>query len=45
LTWPELTPFFEGIAEELNIDCAIETDLKDLGEGGKYDCIYKFALR
>lgn len=45
LTWPELVPFFEGIAEELNIKCAIETDLKDLGEGGRYDCIYKFTLR
>jgi CRP-like cAMP-binding protein len=45
LTWPELVPFFEGIAEELDIKCAIETDLKDLGEGGRYDCIYKFELR
>lgn len=42
LTWPELTPFFEGIIEELSIDCRIETELKDLGEGGRYDCIYRF---
>lgn len=41
LTWPELVPFFEGIAEELGIKCAISTDLKDLGEAGRYDCIYR----
>ena len=45
LTWPELIPFFEGIAEELGISCKIETDLKDLGDQGRYDCIYKFALQ
>lgn len=44
LTWPELTPFFEGIAEEMGIDCRIETDLKELGEGGRYDCTYRFLL-
>jgi CRP-like cAMP-binding protein len=42
LTWPELTPFFEGIVEELDVNCRIETDLKLLGEGGRYDCIYRF---
>lgn len=42
LTWPELTPFFEGIAEELGIDCKIETDLKELGVDGHYDCMYRF---
>lgn len=41
LTWPELTPFFEGIAEELGVSCSIETDLKDLGEAGRYDCTYR----
>ena len=45
LTWPELTPFFEGVAEELDINLCIDTDLKHLGEGGQYDCIYKFALK
>lgn len=44
LTWPELTPFFEGIAEEMGIDCRIETDLSELGEGGRYDCTYRFLL-
>jgi len=44
LTWPELTPFFEGIAEEMGIRCRIDTDLKALGEGGQYDCTYRFTL-
>jgi hypothetical protein len=45
LTWPELMPFFEGIAEEMGIKCSVETDLKQLGEGGSYDCTYRFALQ
>jgi len=43
LTWPELTPFFEGIAEEMGVDCRVETELKELGEGGRYDCTYRFV--
>lgn len=42
LTWPELTPFFEGIVEELKIDCRVEGVLKELGDQGLYDCLYKF---
>lgn len=45
LTWPELTPFFQGVAEELGIRCRVEGDLKELGEGGVYDCIYRFTLQ
>jgi CRP-like cAMP-binding protein len=44
LTWPELTPFFEGIAEEMGVACKIETDLKELGQFGSYDCTYRFLL-
>lgn len=44
LTWPELTPFFEGVAEELGVRCRIEGELKELGEGGKYECIYRLVL-
>lgn len=44
LTWPELTPFFEGIAEEMGIGCEIETDLRELGQSGSYDCTYRFLL-
>jgi hypothetical protein len=38
LTWPELIPFFEGVAEEIGIKCKIEGDLRELGEGGRYEC-------
>ena len=44
LTWPELIPFFEGVAEEIGIKCKIEGDLKELGEGGRYECLYRFTL-
>lgn len=44
LTWPELIPFFEGVAEEIGIKCKVEGDLKELGEGGRYECLYRFTL-
>jgi CRP-like cAMP-binding protein len=44
LTWPELTPFFEGVAQEMGIRCSIQADLKELGEEGRCDCIYRFTL-
>lgn len=44
LTWPELTPFFQGVAEEMGIRCQVAGDLKELGEAGLYDCVYTFRL-
>lgn len=44
LTWPELIPFFEGVAEELDIPCRIDGTLKELGADGKYECVYRFTL-
>jgi hypothetical protein len=44
LTWPELVPFFEGVAEEMGVKCRIEGDLKELGEEGRYECLYRFTL-
>ena len=44
LTWPELGPFFEGVAEELGVKCKIQGELKELGEEGRYDCVYTFTL-
>lgn len=43
LTWPELIPFFEGIAEERGVQCRVDADLRELGEGGSYDCTYRFT--
>jgi CRP-like cAMP-binding protein len=45
LTWPELIPFFEGAAEEMGVSCRVEGDLKELGEKGRYECIYRITLR
>jgi hypothetical protein len=44
LTWPELVPFFEGVAKEIGVRCKVEANLKELGEGGRYECIYRFSL-
>jgi CRP-like cAMP-binding protein len=44
LTWPELVPFFEGVAEEMGVKCRIEGDLKELGEEGRYECLYRFTM-
>jgi CRP-like cAMP-binding protein len=44
LTWPELIPFFEGAAEELGIKCKVEGTLKELGDEGKYECVYRLTL-
>jgi hypothetical protein len=44
LSWPELLPFFEGVAEEMGIKCKVEGELKELGEEGRYDCVYRITL-
>jgi hypothetical protein len=44
LTWPVLTPFFDGVADELDIKCQIEIDLRELAEEGQCDCFFKFTL-
>jgi CRP-like cAMP-binding protein len=43
LTWPELVPFFEGAAEELDIKCTVHAELKELGEQGRYECYYRIV--
>jgi len=30
--------------EELGVKCKIEGELKELGEEGRYDCVYTFTL-
>jgi hypothetical protein len=44
LSWPELLPFFEGVAEEMGVKCKVEGELKELGEEGRYDCVYRITL-
>ncbi|MCG3201764.1 MAG: hypothetical protein NFCOHLIN_01634 [Gammaproteobacteria bacterium] len=43
LTWPVLTPFFEGVADELGIECRIGVDRRSLGPEGQIDCHYTFS--
>jgi len=45
LTWPVLTPFFEGVARELGIRCGIEIDGRGLGPEGQCDCYFTFTLQ
>jgi hypothetical protein len=44
LTWPVLTPFFEGVARELNLQCRIDIDGRGLGEEGQCDCYFTFTM-
>jgi len=44
LSWPELLPFLEGVAEEMGIKCKVEGELKELGEEGRYNCVYRITL-
>lgn len=43
LSWPVLTPFFEGVAQELGIDCRIDIDGRGLGPEGQCDCYFTFS--
>jgi hypothetical protein len=43
LTWPVLTPFFEGVADELGIECRIDIDGRGLGPEGQCDCYFTFT--
>ena len=44
LTWPVITPFFEGAAQEMGIRRRIEIDAKELGEEGRCDYVFRFTL-
>lgn len=44
LTWPVVTPFFEGVAKELGIQCNIDIDGRGLGPEGQCDCYFTFTL-
>lgn len=44
LSWPVLTPFFEGIAEQRGINCKVEMDVKKFEEDGRCNYLAKFTL-
>jgi hypothetical protein len=45
LTWPTLTPFFEGITEELGIPCSVEMTMKSLEDDGACDYLARFVMK
>lgn len=45
LTWPTLIPFFEGIAEELQIPCTVDMTVKSLENDGTCDYLARFFMK
>jgi hypothetical protein len=44
ISWPVLIPFFEGIAQQVGIECKIEMKIEKLEKDGNCDCLTKFTL-
>jgi len=44
LSWPVLVPFFEGIADQIGIECECNTETNVMGEDGKCDYLARFTL-
>lgn len=44
ISFPVLVPFFEGIAQQVDIECKIETETKELEDDGRCDCLARFTL-
>ncbi len=44
LSWPILIPFFEGIAQQIGIECKVEMETKKLEDDGRCDCLARFTL-
>ncbi len=44
LSWPVLIPFFEGIAQQIGIECKVEMETKKLEDDGRCDCLSRFTL-
>ena len=45
LTWPTLTPFFEGINDELNLNCVITPVVRKLATDGSCDIEYNITVK
>jgi hypothetical protein len=45
LRWPTLIPFFQGIVEELGIECSVEMTVKSLEEDGTCDYLARFLKK
>ena len=44
ITWPNLVPFFEGIAQYVGLRCKVEMEIKKLEDDGRCDYLARFTL-
>ena len=44
ISWPSLTPFFEGIAQQLGIECKVGMEINRLEDNGTCDYLARFTL-
>jgi hypothetical protein len=44
ISWPVLIPFFEGIAQQIGVECKVEMEIRKLEDDGRCDYLAKFTL-
>lgn len=44
ISWPVLIPFFEGIAQQMGVECKVEMEIRKLEDDGRCDYLAKFTL-
>jgi len=44
LSWPTLIPFFEGIAQQVDIECEVKMEIRNLENDGRCDYLARFIL-
>ncbi len=44
ISWPVLVPFFEGIAQQIGIECKVEIETRRIEDDGQCDCLARFTL-
>jgi hypothetical protein len=44
LSWPVLISFFEGIAQQIGVECKVEMETEKLDYDGRCDCLARFTL-
>lgn len=44
LSWPTLIPFFEGIAQQIGVECTVEMEIKKLEDDGSCEYLTRFNL-
>jgi len=44
ISWPVLIPFFEGIAQQIGVECEVEMEIRKLEDDGRCDYLARFTL-